>query len=156
MRSKVRRIDKVHTAEVEKALKAAYSAELKRNSDGSYFARIVELPGCMTEGGTREEALTNLDDAMRGWIALALEDGNPIPPPMSDALFSGKFLVRMPHSLHRELARRADIEQVSLNQFVVVALARWLGIDKQASNGQGLTQRIAGRSSQKLGGRSTF
>jgi antitoxin HicB len=134
MKTKSLRVDRSRNSEAERALKAAYSAELKRNSDGSYFARIVELPGCMTEGGSRIEALTNLDDAMRGWIALALKDGNPIPPPMSDAQFSGKFLIRMPHSLHRELARRADMEDVSLNQFVVAALARWVGIDSHPTN----------------------
>lgn len=114
-------------AEIRRIMGAGYNAELRRNSDGTYFARIVEFPGCMTEGDTREEALENLDDAMRSWIAVGLEDGDPIPPPINDGLFSGKFVVRVPRSVHRDLSVRAEREGVSLNQFVVSALARSVG-----------------------------
>jgi antitoxin HicB len=114
-------------AEVERIMNAGYSEELKRNSDGSYFARIVEFPGCMTEGDTKAEALANLKDAMRGWIEIQLEDGDPIPPPLDDVQFSGKFVVRVPRSVHREISRRADLEGVSLNQYVLMALARAIG-----------------------------
>jgi antitoxin HicB len=41
--------------------------------------------------------------------------------------FSGKFIVRIPRSLHRDLVRRAAEEGVSLNQFATVALARAVG-----------------------------
>ena len=41
--------------------------------------------------------------------------------------YSGKVNLRMPRSLHRDLARRAEEEGVSLNQFMVVALARAVG-----------------------------
>ncbi|HYK52520.1 MAG TPA: type II toxin-antitoxin system HicB family antitoxin [Candidatus Eremiobacteraceae bacterium] len=108
-------------------MNAGYSEELKRNSDGTYFARIVEFPGCMTEGDTKAEALANLKDAMRGWIEIGLEDGDPIPPPLGDPQFSGKFVVRVPRPVHRELSRRAELEGVSLNQFVLAALAKEIG-----------------------------
>jgi predicted RNase H-like HicB family nuclease len=35
----------------------------------------------MTEGDTTAEALANLDDAMRGWVTVMVEDGEAIPPP---------------------------------------------------------------------------
>lgn len=41
--------------------------------------------------------------------------------------YSGKVNLRMPTSLHRDLARKAEDEGVSLNQFMVVALARAVG-----------------------------
>lgn len=41
--------------------------------------------------------------------------------------YSGKVNLRMPRTLHRDLARRAEEEGVSLNQFMVVALARAIG-----------------------------
>ncbi len=78
----------------------------------------------MTEGATREEALANLDDAMATWIEVQLEDHETIPEPLAADDFSGKFLVRVPKSLHRDLARRADREGVSLNQYVSTTLAR--------------------------------
>jgi len=62
-----------------------YKRELTQNPDGTWFAGIVEFPGCMTEGDTRSEALANLEDAMAGWLSVHLEDGDPIPPP-TDAL----------------------------------------------------------------------
>jgi len=77
----------------------------------------------MTEGDTQAQALSNLEDAMTGWIQLHLEDGDPIPPPIAVDDYSGKFMVRIPKSLHRDLARRADIDGVSLNQYVSVRLA---------------------------------
>jgi hypothetical protein len=46
-----------------------------------------------------------------------------IPEPVAPENFPGKFLVRMTRSLHRDLARRAESEGVSLNQFVVSKLA---------------------------------
>src|SRR5579864_2355762 len=100
-----RTTDNIDT-EIDRIMGAEYSAEIKRNDDGTWYARVVEFPGCMTEGDTRDAALDNLDDAMRGWIEAHLQDGEPIPPPLNDAQFSGKFLVRVPRSIHRELAQR--------------------------------------------------
>jgi len=111
-------------AEVARRLAMPYTRELVRNADGTWFGRIVEFPGCMTEGDTQAEAIEMLDDAMGAWIAAKLEDGEAIPEPISAEDFSGKFMVRMPKTLHRDLARRADAEGVSLNQYVTTTLAR--------------------------------
>jgi antitoxin HicB len=113
-------------AEVERIVGLPYTRELTPNKDGTWFARIVELPGCMTEGDSPEEALTNLADAMAAWVEVKLEDGDTIPEP-SPTEFSGKFVVRVPKSLHRDIVQRADREGVSLNQFVAIQLARSVG-----------------------------
>ena len=113
--------------QIEAYLVQPYTHELVRNEDGTWFARVVEFPGCMTEGETAEEAIANLDDAMASWIAVHLEDGEPIPPPLTSDEYSGKFLMRVPKTLHRELARHAELEGVSLNQFALAALARSIG-----------------------------
>ncbi len=113
--------------EVTRLQALSYTREIIRNADGTWFARVVEFPGCMTEGDTAEEALSNLEDAMASWIEVKLEDGDSIPEPASTDAYSGKFVVRVPKGLHRELARRAEIDGVSLNQFVSVALARAIG-----------------------------
>jgi antitoxin HicB len=99
-----------------------YSIRLKENSDGSYFAEIEELPGCITEGDSKEEALQMIDDAKKAWLSVALEDGNPIPEPMNDD-FSGKLNVRLPKYLHRHLAYRAKREGVSLNTLISTSLS---------------------------------
>lgn len=116
-------------AEVGRHMALPYTREIVRNKDGTWFARVVEFPGCMTEGDTADEAMKNLDEAMAGWIAVHLEDNDPIPPPLSSDQYSGKFLMRVPRTLHRELARRADLEGVSLNQYALSALARAVGME---------------------------
>lgn len=110
--------------EVSRALDRPYTRELVKNSDGTYFARIVEFRGCMTEGDTYEEAFENLEDAMAAWVEVHLEDGDPIPEPLTVEQYSGKFLMRVPKSLHRELARRAELEGVSLNQYALTTLSK--------------------------------
>lgn len=114
-------------SELRRIMGLSYTRELRQNGDGSWFARVVELPGCMSEGSTRSEALDNLDDAMRAWIAVQLEDGDVIPEPISEARYSGKLVVRMSSSLHRALSDRASREGVSLNSFICTALAREVG-----------------------------
>jgi hypothetical protein len=68
-----------------------------------------------------------IQDAMRGWIEVSLEDGDPIPEPRLLEDYSGKFVVRLPRSLHRDLVEMASQEGVSLNQYVNVALGRSVG-----------------------------
>ena len=96
--------------------------------DGGYTAAIPDLPGCITCGESQQEVLELIEDAKAGWLELALEDGNPIPEPTSPVRrYSGKFSVRLPRSLHRQLVERAKSDGVSLNQFINVALAQAAG-----------------------------
>lgn len=112
---------------VSQYLSKPFTRELIENEDGTWFARVVELRGCMSEGKSKQAALENLDDAMKGWIEVALEDGEPIPEPLESRSFSGKFVIRVPRTMHRRLAKRAEVEGVSLNQLVVTALAKEVG-----------------------------
>ena len=59
---------------------------------------------------------------MGGWIEAASAAGNPIPPPSIREDYSGRVLVRMPKSLHRDLAETAKREGVSLNLQIVTDL----------------------------------
>ena len=101
-----------------------YTIQLIKNDDGTYFASIKELPGCLTEGDTQQEALEMLDDAKLGWLEIALEDSDEIPLPenLIKKAYSGKFNIRMPKSLHRRLSEGAGIEGVSLNTHAVALL----------------------------------
>jgi antitoxin HicB len=67
--------------------------------------------------------LQELRDAIRSWVLTAREFGDEIPPPASKHRYSGKFVVRVPASLHRSLALRAGVEGVSLNQLVSTLLS---------------------------------
>jgi predicted RNase H-like HicB family nuclease len=92
-----------------------------------WFAEVEELPGCMSQGRTPDEAVERVRDAMAGWISVALEDGAAVPLPRGEDTHSGKFLVRLPRSLHAELAHKAEEEGVSLNQYVATTLAGAVG-----------------------------
>ncbi len=112
---------------IEGYLRLPYHIVLIRDEDengqAGYVAEVQELPGCLSQGSTPDEAYDSVRDAMYGWIKVALEDGKPIPGPVADLEFSGRILVRCPKTLHASLSRAADCEGVSLNQFVVSALA---------------------------------
>ena len=95
------------------------------DESGLYFyARILELDGCQSTGETFEEAYKNIKDAMKGWIEAKLEGGFDITLPVGYDNFSGKFVVRIPKSLHYKLAVEAEQEGVSLNQYALYKLSR--------------------------------
>ena len=96
---------------------------------GGYLIEYPDLPGCMSDGETIEEALANGAEAKRDWIAAMREAGRPVPPPTVNTIeaYSGKWVLRTPKSLHRSLAERARQEGVSLNALAVAMLAQGLG-----------------------------
>lgn len=100
-----------------------------RDDDGNagYVAEVEELPGVISQGDTLEDAAVSVRDAMLGWISVALEDGIDIPEPRDPNAHSGRFLLRIPKGLHSELARQAEREGVSLNQYVSTTLAGAIG-----------------------------
>jgi antitoxin HicB len=113
-----------------------YTVEVIKDSGAEYsglFARVVELPGCMTQADTYAELGEMIEDAKRGWIEAALESGQDIPEPRPEEKYSGKFIVRVPRSLHQELVEAAKREGVSLNLFVNTALGKAIGQVKSES-----------------------
>lgn len=90
---------------------------------GGYLAEAIDLNGCMADGETVEEAIHNLEDAISSWIQTAQELGRTIPNPSQETLYSGKWVVRTPKSLHRKLAELSKREGVSLNTLAVSLLA---------------------------------
>jgi antitoxin HicB len=96
---------------------------IPNSEEGGYLAEVLELPGCISEGETPEEAYRNLEDAMTGWIAASLDTNRPIPDAVGDREYSGHFPLRMSTELHRVAALRAMQEGVSLNQWIAGAIA---------------------------------
>lgn len=124
---------------VDDYLALPYTIEVARDQTDDYsgwFARVIELPGCMTQADSFDELEEMIEDAMRAWIETALEDGQTIPEPRPVESYSGKFVVRVPKSLHRELVEAAEREGVSLNAFVNVALARVIGVSSPSTTAE--------------------
>jgi antitoxin HicB len=106
----------------------SYGITLRKDEEGDWVARVEELPGCTAHGGTQAEALEHLEDVKTAWIEDAIEAGDSIPEPAQEqTLPSGKWLQRVPRSLHKGLVEMAQIEGVSLNQFVTTVLAEAVG-----------------------------
>jgi len=103
---------------------------------GGFLVSFPDLPGCIADGKTVEDAIHEGDDAVKAWIATAKEFGDPIPEPSLACKYSGQWRMRVPKSLHAELARRAKSEGVSLNALATALLAQGLG--KMVAN-QGIT-----------------
>ncbi len=115
------------THAVDHYLSLGYPIELTPEQDG-YFARVPDLPGCESNGITAEDAMDSIQEAMAAWIQAAMETGRTIPlPRREDSDYSGKFVVRVGRSLHRNLVRLATLEGMSLNAFVSAVLSREAG-----------------------------
>lgn len=105
-----------------------YTAVVKQDSEGDFVARVEELPGCSAHGHTPSEALVRLEEAKQLWLSDALEAGDVIPEPTDvTSLPSGKWVQRVPRSLHLRLSSMAKQEKVSLNQLVTAILAQAAG-----------------------------
>jgi len=93
---------------------------------GGYLFEVPTLPGCMSDGDTLDEAIANGQDAIHAWIAAAKEMNRPIPNPYKLESQSGKWVQRVPKSIHLRLVTRAREEGVSLNTLVIMMLAESL------------------------------
>lgn len=100
---------------------------LTKAEGGGYLISFPDFSECISDGESPEEAIRNGMDALAETIA-ALEDmGLPVPQPGSGGSYSGKFIQRVPKSLHARLAARARQEGVSMNALVTAFLAESLG-----------------------------
>jgi antitoxin HicB len=126
---------------LERYIGLPYHLSVVREGDEKgkpWTASVEELPGCTSRGKSADEAVSGVQEAMRQWIGAALEEGREIPEPRSTSSHSGRLLLRMPRTLHGELTRAAERENVSLNQFINDTLASavaWRGRSPSAVSG---------------------
>lgn len=91
--------------------------------EGGYVIEFPDLPGCLTQVESLDDLAAMANEIRELWIETEYERGRVIPEPSYPEEYSGKFNVRLPKSLHRQLAEQAATEGVSLNQHVVALLA---------------------------------
>ena len=107
-----------------------YTIILERWDDGKgpyWVARVAELSHCMISGETPEEAIKEIETVKKEWIKSNLKRGLPVPEP-SPRNYSGKMILRISPSLHKLLVQRAEVEGMSLNQYMSTALATSVGL----------------------------
>lgn len=91
-----------------------------------FIAEVPDLPGCSAWGATEADAASEAQDAIAAWLQANAAAGRPAPTPsVAEPIsnYSGKFLVRVPRSLHARLAREAKAQGVSLNQWAATKLS---------------------------------
>jgi predicted RNase H-like HicB family nuclease len=97
------------------------------DEDAAYIAVCPEFPGLSAFGDTAADALREIQVALELAVETCQEEGWPLPAPQSVPRYSGQFRLRVPRSLHGQLADRAEVEGVSLNTLAVSYLAAGLG-----------------------------
>jgi antitoxin HicB len=120
---------------------------LSKDEGGGYAITFPDLPGCRSDGATPEEAIKNGRDALQSWLAVAQEFGDKVPGPF--AAVSGRFVQRVPRSLHAQLIAQAKAEGVSLNTLIVSLVSQGLGLRSDApAHARRPTKRSTGRMSK--------
>lgn len=97
---------------------------LSEDDGGGFVIEYPDLPGCISDGDTPQEAIKNGCDAVKAYLLSCVKHGDPIPKP---AEASGQWRQRVPKSLHARLVARARQEGVSLNTLVTAMIAEGLG-----------------------------
>jgi antitoxin HicB len=101
---------------------------LSKEEGGGYLVEYPEIPGCMSDGETIEEAVANGREALRDCLDVFKESGRKIPKPGVEA---AQWRQRLPRTLYLRLTERAKGEGVSINSLVTAMIAEAIGSGKQ-------------------------
>lgn len=107
-----------------------YPFEIRPLSDeegGGFLISFTDFSECISDGETIEEAIQNGMDALQETITALESLSLTVPEPGSGGSYSGKFIQRVPKSIHARLVVRAKQEGVSMNSLVMSILAENLG-----------------------------
>ena len=110
-----------------------YEIVVQPSPEGGYAAHVPDLPGCITQAETFTEIGEMIEDAKRCWLSSELDLGQHIFEP-DLSRYNGKLNVRIPKTLHKELAAKAKREGVKLNQLIIYLISK--GIDEQLEDKQ--------------------
>jgi antitoxin HicB len=100
---------------------------LSSEEGGGYLISFPDFAECISDGETVDDAVASGLDALKATIAALKAKKLPVPAPNSGGVASGKFVARVPKTVHAQLATRARAEGVSLNALVLTFIAQGLG-----------------------------
>jgi predicted RNase H-like HicB family nuclease len=63
-----------------------YRILIEQDEDGIYVAECPSLPGCVSQGKSRKEALSNIQDAIKGYLESLEKHNEPIPPSINEEI----------------------------------------------------------------------
>lgn len=91
---------------------------------GGYLVEYPDIPGCMSDGDSIEQALANGREALRDCIDVFRESGRTIPKP---GIVAAQWRQRLPRTLYSKLTKQAENEGVSINSLVTAIIAEAIG-----------------------------
>jgi antitoxin HicB len=97
---------------------------LSKEEGGGYLVEYPDIPGCMSDGETIEDAIRNGREALRDCIDVFRESGRKIPKPTIEA---AQWRQRVPKTLYSKLSKQAEKEGVSINGLVTAIIAEAIG-----------------------------
>ena len=129
-------------------MKLPYTIELVPISESEGGGVIAQLPqvsrfAITGHGETSEEAIAELEEVKRERFAWYLKKNIAIPEPEPEKEeYSGRFIVRLPKILHRQLVEGAKQNQTSLNQYVTYLLASNFHLERQQRQFDAITNEL--------------
>lgn len=114
----------------------AYShvvSPIPEQDGGGFMFTMPDIPGVMADGATMDEAIADGRQAFESTVSALIDMGREVPPPtlrsedFAPIAASGRFVSRVPRSIHAQLVARARREGVSLNTLVLSLIAEGLG-----------------------------
>ena len=101
---------------------------LSRTEGGGWLITWPDLPGCMSDGRTPEDAIRNGREAFAAWMSVRQKElKQPAPKASVRTGKPARFVLRTPKSLHARLVTQAQNEGVSLNALVTALIAESIG-----------------------------
>jgi antitoxin HicB len=97
---------------------------LSKEEGGGYLVEYPDIPGCMSDGETIDEAITNAREALRDCLDVFRESGRKISKAIIEA---AQWRQRLPRTLYSKLTKQAENEGVSINSLVTAIIAEAIG-----------------------------
>lgn len=97
---------------------------LSKEEGGGYLVEYPDIPGCMSDGETIEEAIANGREALRDCLDVISESGGKVPKP---EVAPAQWRQRLPRTLYSKLTKQAEREGVSINSLVTAIIAEAIG-----------------------------
>ena len=100
---------------------------------GGFMFTMPDIAGVMADGATMDEAIADGREAFESTVSALIDMGLDVPAPtlrgedFAPIAASGRFVSRVPRSMHAQLVARAKREGVSLNTLVLTLIAEGLG-----------------------------
>jgi len=91
--------------------------------DQEYVGLCAEFPSLSWLTGTQEAALKGIRSVVAGAVADMRKNKEPVPEPLAGKRYSGRFMVRIPPDVHRDLTLKAAEEGISLNRLASAKLS---------------------------------